>query len=55
MASRWVFALGALASVVCAALGIEPDLGDGPDVEHVVHPPFPGAGEFGAGSAAPLL
>jgi len=35
-------ALGSLASVVGAAFGVEAELGDRGDVDHVVHPTVPG-------------
>ena len=40
-----LLAVGALASVVGAAVGVEADLGDRGDVDHVVHPPVPGPRE----------
>jgi hypothetical protein len=39
LARRW------LASVVGLPVGVESDLADRGDVDHVVHPPVPGAGE----------
>ena len=36
---------GELAPVVGPALGVEADLADRGDVDHVVHPPVPGPGE----------
>ena len=36
---------GSLAPVVGPALGVEAELGDRGDVDHVVHPPVPGPGE----------
>jgi hypothetical protein len=38
-------AVGSLASVVGPAWGVEADLADRGDVDHVVHPPVPGPGE----------
>ena len=40
-----LLALGSLASVVDPAVGVEADLADRGDVNHVVHPPVPGPGE----------
>src|SRR5688572_29955381 len=37
-----LLALGPLASVVGAAVGVEADLADRGDVDHVVHPSVPG-------------
>ena len=37
------FALGSFASVVGAAIGVETDLTDRSDVDHVVHPPIAGS------------
>ena len=45
IASMGLLALGSLASVVGPAVGVEADLGDRGDVDHVVHPPVPGPGE----------
>jgi len=42
---HWLLAGGALASVVGTALGVEAELGDRSDVDHVVHPTVPGARE----------
>src|SRR6478752_5212267 len=38
-----LLAFGSLASVVGAAVGVESDLADRGDVDHVVHPPVPSA------------
>jgi len=48
-----LLALGPLASVVGPALGVETELGDGGDVDHVVDPAVPRLGRAGAGSARP--
>ena len=40
---EWLLAFGSLASVVGAAFGVEADLAHRGDVDHVVHPPVPGA------------
>jgi hypothetical protein len=41
----WLLPGSSLAAVVGPAVGVEPQLGDRGDVDHVIDPPVPGSGE----------